>query len=129
MMVAKTPTEVHKLFAKLFSAGDLEGLMSLYEDEATLVQRTGESVNGKAAIRQSLSGLLSMRIQMKLEVRKTIQAGDLALLLSTWQLESEGASEELPKSSGQTSDVARRQADGSWLLVIDARTAQRWQVE
>ena len=114
-MIAKTPAEVHTLFARLFSAGDLEGLMSLYEDEATLVQRTGTSLNGKAAIRESLSKLLSMGIQMKLEVRRTIQAGDLALLLSTWELKGEGAS----ASSGQTSDVARRQADGSWLLVID----------
>ncbi|MEP6921737.1 MAG: nuclear transport factor 2 family protein [bacterium] len=116
-MIAKNPAEVHELFARCFSTGDLEGLMSLYEDDATFLQRDGQSVDGKAAIRQTYTELLAIGGQMSLEVKKIIQTGDLALLFSQWELQEVGTS--LPVRSGQTSDVVRRQPDGCWLLIID----------
>jgi len=52
-----------------------------------------------------------------MEPGKVILANDIALLFSKWNLsDPEGNAVEL---SGQTSDVVRRQADGSWLFVID----------
>jgi ketosteroid isomerase-like protein len=118
-MAARTPAEVHELFARHFSNGDIDSLMSLYEPGAMLVQQTGQGLNGLSAIREILDAFLMLKAVMNLQVRKAVQAEDLALLMSTWTLKGTGASGEPVELSGQTSDVVRRQADGSWLLVID----------
>lgn len=36
-MTARTPVETHAVFQKAFNAGDLDGLMALYEPDATLI--------------------------------------------------------------------------------------------
>ena len=115
-MAAHTPEQVHELFAQYFSAGDLDQLMSLYAAEATMMQRSGPLLNGLAEIRSNLAGFLAGKAQMMLTVARMIQSGDTALLLSKWVITSANGNVE---STGQTSDVVRRQPDGTWLLVID----------
>jgi ketosteroid isomerase-like protein len=117
-MPANTPEEVHELFAKYFSAGDLESLMSLYEAEATIVSQPGP-VTGTAAIREVMNTFLGLKPQFHLEVKKAFQANDIALLFSTWTLKGTDPSGGEVETAGQTSDVVRRQPDGTWLLVID----------
>ena len=118
-MPAYTPQEVHELFSEYFSAGDLEAMMSLYEPDAVMVQQSGPSLNGVEAIQANLAGVLALKGQMILTVARMIQSGDIALLLSRWTVlgtDPRGGAVEL---TGQTSDVVRRQADGTWLLIID----------
>src|SRR5437870_2806948 len=117
-MPADTPEEVHELFTKYFSAGDLDAVMSLYEPGATIVQRD-TSVTGHAAIRQALSGFLALKGEFALQLRKTFQSDDIALLFSNWTIRGTGPDGEPVELEGQTSDVVRRQPDGTWLLVID----------
>ena len=118
-MPAHSPDQVHELFAEYFSAGDLESLMSLYEPDATMVQRSGPPLNGLAAIRGNLAGFLALKGQMILTVARMIQSDDIALLLSNWSLKGTDPGGGAVETAGQTSDVVRRQADGTWLLVID----------
>ncbi|MGH9880258.1 MAG: YybH family protein [Pyrinomonadaceae bacterium] len=117
-MPARSPQEVHLLYADYFSAGDLDGLMSLYEAGAAFVRGNGDVVNGHAEIRATLANILPSKGRMELQVRKAVRAGDLALLLSDWIIHEE-SSDESGNSSGRTSDVVRRQQDGNWLIVID----------
>ena len=116
---ARTPEDVHRLWTKYFLAGDLEGLLSLYEPEATLAAQSGASVSGLAAIREVLAAFIAMRRKFEIEIGRALQSGDIALLASSWKLEGElrGASYE---SSGRTADVVRRQPDRSWKYVIDS---------
>jgi uncharacterized protein (TIGR02246 family) len=119
-MPAHTPEEVQRLWAQAFSAHDLEAVMALYEPEATLIPQPGQIVTGTEAIREALSGLLALKPKFELEFKKAFQAGDIALLFSDWTLsgtDPEGGN--AIELEGRTSDVARRQADGSWLVVID----------
>lgn len=118
-MPAKTPAEVHELFAKHFTAGDLNELLSLYEPGALLLQQTGHSARGATAISEALKSFLSLKGEMSLQIRRAIQAGDLALVMSNWTLRRRGPNGEPVETAGQTADVMRRQADGTWLLVID----------
>jgi ketosteroid isomerase-like protein len=37
VMAASTPEQVHRLFEEAFNAGDLDGLMELYEPDAALI--------------------------------------------------------------------------------------------
>lgn len=114
-----SPEQVHLLFADYFSAGNLEGLISLYEPEAAFVRGLGESIRGHARIREVLFDFLERGGRMDLKIVAAYTADDLALLLSDWTIYRETLEKREVISSGRTSDVVRRQSDGSWLLVID----------
>ncbi len=119
-MPARTPEEVPRLWAETFSAGDLDALVALYEEEdAILVPQPGEAVTGIDGIREALSAFLATEPTFNLEVRKVLQAGDLALSFADWTLSGTGPDGEPIELAAQTSDVLRRQPDGSWRIVID----------
>jgi uncharacterized protein (TIGR02246 family) len=118
-MAARTPEEVHGLWAQRFAAGDLEGLVALYEEGAALAPAPGELFTGHAAIREALSRFLALKPRFEMHVRQAIRAGDIAILYSQWELEGTGPDGQELSMSGHTTDVVRQQSDGNWLLVID----------
>ena len=118
-MGARTPEEAHHLWAQAFSAGDLDGLVALYEPDAVLLPGSGQPVTGRSAIREALRGFLALEARFELRVQRALQADDLALLYSRWTLSATGPDGSDLKRGGQTSDVVRRQSDGTWLFVID----------
>jgi uncharacterized protein (TIGR02246 family) len=118
-MPAHTPEELPPLFARAFSAHDLEAALALYEPEATLIAQPGQVVTGTEAIREALSGLLALKPKYELEFKKAFQAGDIALLFSEWTLSATDPDGNAIEMAGRTADVARRQPNGTWLFVID----------
>ena len=123
-MAAGTPEEVHRLWTQAFDEGDVDALVALYEPSATLVFRPGEEpARGTEAIREALDGFLSMfegKPKFDLRFGKAFEAGeDLALVLSTWTMSGSAKDGTPIEMTGQTADVVRRQADGSWRVAID----------
>jgi uncharacterized protein (TIGR02246 family) len=118
-MPAKSPEEVYQLFKRYFSAGDLDSLMSLYDENATMVPQPGQTVSGKAAIREALGLFLSIKGEFRMEACRSISANDVALLFSKWILNGTTPDGSNVSLGGSTSDVVRKQADGTWLFVID----------
>lgn len=118
-MSAQTPDTIHSLFAQAMNQGDIESLVALYEPTATLVPQPGQMAAGRAAIRQGLQGFLAMRPTIRIETKHVLQAGDLALLRSQWTIDCTRPDGQPMKMAGNGTEVARRQADGTWLLVID----------
>ena len=94
-------------------------ILALYEPNATLVKYPGPAVQGHEAIREAMVEFLSIKGHMKLMIDRVVSTDDVALLFSSWTLRGTSADGTPVVSSGQTSDVVRRQADGSWLFVID----------
>jgi uncharacterized protein (TIGR02246 family) len=119
MSSARTPEEMPRLWAENLIAGDLDALVELYEADAMLVAQPGEVVTGIEAIREALSGLIAMRPTFNIEGRKVLQTGDIALSFADWTLAGTGPDGEPIEMAAQTSDVLRRQPDGSWRFVID----------
>ena len=76
-MPARTPEDVHKLFAQYFAAGDIESLASLYEPAAVLLPQPGQKASGMAAIKESLAGFLAMKGSFQMAPGKVIQAPDV----------------------------------------------------
>jgi uncharacterized protein (TIGR02246 family) len=118
-MSARTPKELHRLFAEALNAHDIEALMALFEPDATLMPQPGQVVTGTEAIREALSGFLALKPKFELEFKKAFQAGDIALLFSDWTLSGTDPDGNAIELAGRTSDVARRQSYGSGLFVID----------
>ena len=118
-MPAKTPADVdHQLIAAI-NAGDVDSAVRCYEPGAALLSERGTTVTGTDAIREVLSGFLAIKPRMTIEVPLVIESGDTALLHSKWTTVGTDADGNRVDFAGQATEVVRRQADGSWLFVID----------
>ncbi|MEQ8232259.1 MAG: SgcJ/EcaC family oxidoreductase [Gammaproteobacteria bacterium] len=109
-------------FARCFNAGDVEGLLDLYEPDAVFVTGPGEHVSGREAIREALQGFLDTGGRIAFKTRHAVQQGDIALLSNEYTLEGTDADGKPFTLTGKTSEVLRRQPDGRWLYIIDHPT-------
>ncbi len=122
IMGAARPEDLNRLFADRINAGDVEGLVALYEPTATVAFPPGQLVSGTAAIRQVFEQVLAGKPTLKATLRPTVHSGDLALTSVHWSMSMAGP-DGLPMTlSGTSAEVVRRQPDGMWLRVIDQPT-------
>jgi ketosteroid isomerase-like protein len=111
------PQELERLLVARENAGDVDGMTALFEPDAVIDLGDGRLVRGKEAIHEfftklQVTGLGPEGRRFKLgEQRPALICDDLALT-STRSIDGD-----------ITSEVARRQDDGTWLWVID-----RWSV-
>ena len=118
-MPAHSPAEIHRLYQHAFNLGDVEALAALYEPNAVLVVG-GQEVIGRESIRNALQNLLPGRGRMTLETSAVVESPQgLAVLHGRWVVESPaGIGAELA-TRGLSTEVVRKQPDGTWLFVID----------
>jgi uncharacterized protein (TIGR02246 family) len=107
--------ELHQKVETAFNAGDVEGLVSLYEPDARMLGDDGSVAVGLDAIRAVWSGFLDLGGRIAMSTRYAVEAQDVALLSNQWTFTMEGAS----VASAVTAEIARRQPDGSWRYVVD----------
>lgn len=111
------PQQLERQLVMRENAGDVRGMTALFEPEAVIELNDGRLVRGHEAIHKFFTDLQTTGLgpegrRFRLgEQREALLCGDLALT-STHSLDGD-----------ITSEVARRQADGTWLWVID-----RWSV-
>jgi ketosteroid isomerase-like protein len=106
--LAVEPDDLGRFFVERANAGDVEGLVALYEPEAVLAFPPGTLAVGHEQIRKVYAELLRNRPTFSSAGQQpSIRNGDLAL-----------TSTRLP-GGGATAEVARRQPDGTWRWVID----------
>jgi uncharacterized protein (TIGR02246 family) len=121
-MCVDDPEQLGRLFAERVNAGDLQGLLELYEDGATFLGPDGESASGTEAIRERLEGLIAMAPRITPTSSRVVMAGDVALMSNRWQMSLGEGDGKLAGVDGESTEVARRQSDGGWLYVIDNPT-------
>lgn len=103
---AREPEDLGRFFVQRANAGDLDGLVALYEPGAVLATGPGQVASGTAGIRQQLAQFLAGAPKLSGESQPAVRRGDLALTSTRF-------------GGGATAEVARRQPDGTWLWVID----------
>ena len=105
--LAQDPEDLARLFNERANAGDVEGLVALYEPEAVLA--AGAVVaTGHAEIRRFYADLLSRRSEFpSAETLPAIRNGAIAL-----------TSARLPNGTISV-ETARLQAEGGWRWIID----------
>ena len=84
-MAGRTPEEVFAHHAQVLGAGDLEGIVSDYTDDAVFITPAGV-LRGKDGIRQAFTKLLSDVPSAAWELPTQIYEGDILLL--EWRAES-----------------------------------------
>jgi len=112
--------ELNENFNASFRARDLEALVAFYEADAVLVPAQGVPARGHAAIRGRLGALLNLQGRLSATQTGCIRVGELALLQAEWEFQGSSPHGEPVRLAGRSLKLARRQADGRWLYVIDA---------
>jgi hypothetical protein len=111
------PQDLERQLVVRENAGDVSGMTALFEPDAVIELNDGRLVRGKEAIHEffkqlQVTGIGPEGRRFKLgEQRPALICSDLALT-STRSIDGD-----------ITSEVARRQHDGTWLWVLD-----RWSV-
>jgi ketosteroid isomerase-like protein len=103
---AAAPEDLGRLFLQRARAGDVAGVVALYEPGAVLATADGELAVGTDAIHAVYQALLASRPQFTGEVQPALRSGDVALTSTRFR-------------GGATAEIARRQPDGSWLWAAD----------
>jgi ketosteroid isomerase-like protein len=103
---ALQPEDLDRLFLERANAGDVDGVVALYEPQAVLALPDGRLAAGPEAIREVYRELLASPPRFAGTIRPAIRNGDLALTSTT-------------RLGNATVEVARRQPDGTWFWLID----------
>lgn len=102
------PNDLARYFVERANAGDVDGLVALYEPDAVLVFPPGNVATGHAEIRAVYVEFLATRPVLTAGVqRPALVSGDLALTAT-----------ELA-GGGVTVEIAHLQPDGCWLWAVD----------
>lgn len=105
---AKDPNDLERFFVERANAGDVDGLVALYESNATLACGDGDVVVGLDQIRKFFVSFLERRLQLTPSVQApALCSGNLALTSSRLA------------NGDITAEIARRQPDGDWLWAVD----------
>lgn len=114
------PDELHTTFAAAFEAGDVESLVDLYEPDAVQVQPGGPIVSGHDSLAESFSRMIQAGMKMQGDPQKAVIVGDIALTSTHYEFSTDAPDGSRTTTHVATAEVSRRQADGSWRLVIDS---------
>ncbi len=115
-MPARTPAEIHPLVQEAFNRGDADALIDLYEPQGVLVI-DGQCIVGRNNLRDTFARILSRSGWMTLETRLIVESEQgLAVIHGKWIVEY---SSEPTITSGVSTEVVRKQPDGTWLFAID----------
>ena len=116
---AYDPQDLERLLVARENAGDVDGMTAPFAEDAVIQLDEGKLVRGKDAIRAFFTELQrtgfgpeERKFQLG-EQRPALICGDLALTFVR------------SRDGNVTSEVARRQDDGTWLWVID-RYSVNW---
>ena len=119
MKKAQTPEQWYEIFSEALASSDLEQAASLFDAEAVFVVQPGQLANDSAGIRAGLEGFIAMKPTLNFEQVGTIIAGDICLSRAKWTLSGTGPSGNPIQMEGESTDILRRQADGSWNILVD----------
>lgn len=103
---AVEPEDLDRMFLERANASDVDGVVALYEPNAVLAFPPGQLAAGPEQIRAVYMSLLAIRPTLVGTIRPAVRNGDLAITSTV-------------RPGNATVEVARRQANGTWLWIID----------
>lgn len=102
-----------------FGRGDIDAVMATYEASAVVIGQPQQPISGDAALRSMFAGFVAAQSKFTLGGHEVFIADDIALHLSDWTMTGVGPDGSPVEGSGLSVAVLRRQADGSWKMIID----------
>jgi uncharacterized protein (TIGR02246 family) len=108
-------------WSKTAAAGDLEGTVAYYAEDASLLAPNAPIASGKPAIRPMWAGLLGPGTSISWQANRVevARSSDLAYVEGTYQLTMKDPQGNPVNDKGKFVEVWKKQADGKWKVVAD----------
>ncbi|MEV7359687.1 YybH family protein [Kitasatospora sp. NPDC086801] len=116
--VITDPTQLPTVFQDALNAGDVDHVLALFAEGATMRTVAGELLTGVEALRAEIGGTVAARGRLTNVPRHKVIGADTALLVTDWTLEIDGPDGERIAPTGTTANIARRDADGGWRFTV-----------
>jgi uncharacterized protein (TIGR02246 family) len=113
--------ETDAQWAKTAGANDLDGTVSYYTDDASLLPPNAPIATGKQAIRAVWATMLNPDTTVSWQVSKAdvARSRDLAYVMGTYQIVAKNPQGKSQEDHGKMVEVWKKQADGKWKTVAD----------
>ncbi|KAJ55528.1 hypothetical protein ACMU_12605 [Actibacterium mucosum KCTC 23349] len=102
-----------------FHAKNIEGVMSAYEAQATIMFEPGVPASEAAQIHGGFEMFFGFDPKFTYGEHEVIVNGDTALHITPWDMTGTDPAGNAMSQSGLSVAVLRRQDDGGWKMVID----------
>jgi uncharacterized protein (TIGR02246 family) len=108
-------------WAKTAGANDLDGTVSYYTDDASLLPPNAPIATGKQAIRAVWAALLTPDATVSWQVTKAevARSGELAYVMGVYQITPKDPQGKSMADRGKLVEVWKKQPDGKWKTVAD----------
>jgi uncharacterized protein (TIGR02246 family) len=118
-MIARSPEHAVELLDRAFNEGDLDTVLSFYEETAVVVTEPGKVARGVKELRAFFEEVMRSGASAKQLKTHVIEADNVALFLSRWTLNVRDATPGAASRSFTATTVFRKQPDGGWKALID----------
>lgn len=118
-MKVTDPKNLNEHYNALFRAGDLEGLVGLYETNAVLWTTPEHQLTGQEQIREQMKALLTLKGELETTQASCVQHNGLALMNAKWSFKGTDGAGNVVDIGGFSSKLARKGSDGAWRYVMD----------
>ena len=102
-----------------FEQGDIDAVMQSYEAHATVVFEPGKPQHDPAVLREMFAAMSASNPHFSYSGHQVFMSGDIAVHIAPWRMKAKAPDGSEIEQSGLSIAVLRKQADGSWLMVID----------
>ncbi len=107
----QSPTELHSLFGEYFSQGNMDGLTSLFHEDAVFViDKEGNKAKGRQEIAKVLKSYMQAELTIISHQASIHINSDTALISAKW---------EIPGHSSGTALEVMKYNNGGWVYLID----------
>ena len=116
--VPSQPEDWPGFFCRYLNQGDLNAVIDLYEPNARFIERSGDIVVGRDRIRGKVAELIKAKAELRFNVIRITVVDDIAQLYTDFDGTTIDESGSIAEFQSRAVEVLRRQANGSWLLII-----------
>ncbi|MPZ08564.1 MAG: hypothetical protein GEU26_19510, partial [Nitrososphaeraceae archaeon] len=106
-----TPEDLLNSQVEEFNKGNTNFLMTLYEKDVCFASKPGQVVKDLESIRRTLQDFIGKGAKLEASVKRVLQAGNLALLITEWSLNGTEPDGRIFNLTGRGTVVLRRQSD------------------
>ena len=117
-MTVQDASKFPSAFDQALNAGDLEGLLSLYDERATIRTADSRVEQGHAAIRIEMNALIASKATLVNTTRHTFESGDTALIVVDWELGFSTPDGQRIERRGTATNVLRKDPEQGWRLLV-----------